>query len=209
MVHTAKPEAPTFEVTCDSKLQISTNISTSRLYYTLTTDGSDPAEPTSADTEWTEPVSLDDHAKVKAIAYNGSTPSDVSPVYTFVRNTAAPTIVLEDTKATITFGSGVTIHYTTNGKDPNPEDTGVSTSPFEITGLDINTDVDIRAIATSAGRGNSCPVTVTKRPRRPSLSAESECGGSTRIHRLTFNNTQEGRTYWYALTNGGNSSAPD
>ena len=208
VVHTAKPAVPSFEVTCDSKLQISTNISTSRLYYTLTTDGSDPAEPTSADTEWTEPVSLDDHAKVKAIAYNGSTPSDVSPVYTFVRNTAAPTIVLEDTKATITFGSGVTIHYTTNGKDPNPEDTGVSTSPFEITGLDINTDVDIRVIATSEGRGNSCPVTVTKRPRRPSLSAESECGGSTRIHRLTFNNTQEGRTYWYALTNGGNSSAP-
>ena len=207
VVHIKKPVAPTCEVTCDSKLRISTDIPTARLYYTYSTSGN-PADPTNGSTEWTEPVGIPDGAKVKAIAYNGNTPSDISDVYTFIHNTTAPTITLEETKATITFGEGVTIHYTTNGKDPNPEDTGVSTSPFEITGLDINTDVDIRAIATSEGRGNSCPVTVKKRPRRPSLNAESECGGSTRTHRLTFNNTLEGRTYWYALTNGANSSAP-
>lgn len=209
VVHTAKPEAPTFEVTCDSKLQLNTDISTARLYYTYTADGSDPADPTNGSTEWTAPVAIPDGAKVKAIAYNGSTPSDVSAVYTFKRNTAAPTITLAETTATITFTEG-TIHYTstTNGMDPNPEDAGVSTSPFEINGLDFDTDVDIRVIATSEGRGNSCPVTVMKRPRRPSFNTESDCVGSTRTHSLTFNNTLEGRTYWYALTNGRNSSAP-
>ena len=209
VVHTAKPEAPTFEVTCDSKLQLNTDISTARLYYTYTADGSDPADPTNGSTEWTAPVAIPDGAKVKAIAYNGSTPSDVSAVYTFKRNTAAPTITLAETTATITFTEG-TIHYTstTNGMDPNPEDAGVSTSPFEINGLDFDTDVDIRVIATSEGRGNSCPVTVMKRPRRPSFNTESGCVGSTRTHSLTFNNTLEGRTYWYALTNGRNSSAP-
>ena len=207
VVNTAKPEPPTFEVTCDSKLQINTDINTARLYYNYTTDGTDPADPTNGSTEWTEPVAILDGAKVKAIAYNGSTPSDVSPVYTFVRNTAAPTIVLEDTKATITFGSGVTIHYTTNGTDPNPEDEGVTASPFEITGLNENTDVDIRVIATSEGRGNSCPVTVKKRPRKPALSVTSECGG-TRIHQLTFSGTRSGHTYWYALSNGSNQPAP-
>jgi hypothetical protein len=208
VVYSPKPTTPTFEVTCDSKLQLSTNKSTAKLYYTYLTNGSDPADPTNADTEWTEPVDIPDGAKVKAIAYNGSIPSDVSPVYTFIHHTAAPVITLNETTASIAFGEGVTIHYTTDGTDPNPEDAGEITSPFVITGLDINTDVDIRVIATSEGRGNSCPVTVKKRPRRPSLSADSECGGSTRIHSLTFNNTLEGRTYWYALTNGGNSSAP-
>lgn len=209
VVYTPKPVTPSLEVTCDSKLQLSTNKSTAKLYYTYTTNGSDPADPTNADTEWTGPVDIPDGAKVKAIAYNGSTPSDVSAVYTFKRNTAAPTITLAETTATITFTEG-TIHYTstTNGMDPNPEDAGVSTSPFEINGLDFDTDVDIRVIATSEGRGNSCPVTVMKRPRRPSFNTESDCVGSTRTHSLTFNNTLEGRTYWYALTNGRNSSAP-
>ena len=207
VVNTAKPEAPTFEVTCDSKLQLNCNISTAKLYYTYSESGV-PDDPTNGSTEWTEPVAIPDGAKLKAIAYNGSTPSDVSNVYTFIHNTASPTITLAETTATIEFGSGVTIHYTTNGTDPNPEDEGVNESPFIITGLSITSEVDIRVIATSPGRGNSCPVTVMKRPRRPSLNAESECAGSTRTHRLSFNNTQEGRTYWYALTNGSDSSAP-
>ena len=208
VVYSAKPDTPTFEVTCDSKLELSTNISTATLYYTYTTDGSDPADPTNSSTEWTAPVSIPDGAKVKAIAYNGSSPSDVSAIYTFIHNTASPTISLTETTATIEFGSGVTIHYTTDGTDPDPADEGVSTSPFVITGLDFNTDVDIRVVATSEGRGNSCPVTMKKRPRRPSMATEKECGGSTRTLSLTFNNTQVGRTYWYALTNGKDQSAP-
>ena len=208
VVNTAKPEPPTFEVTCDSKLQINTDINTARLYYTYTTDGTDPANPTNESTEWTEPVAIPDGAKVKAIAYNGSTASDVSNVYTFIRNTASPTITLNGETATITFTEG-TIHYTINGTDPNPEDEGVTTSPFEITGLsETENDVEIRVIATSENHGNSCPVTVKKRPRQPTLAFSNECGGTTRILRLTFNNTKEGRTYWYALTNGANSSAP-
>ena len=206
-VHTATPPAPTFEVTCDDKLQINCSVSTAKLYYTYTTDNTEPANPTNANTEWTEPVSLPDGAKVKAIAYNASIASEVSDVYTLIHNTASPTITLEATKATITFGSGITIHYTTNGTAPNPEDEGVTASPFEITGLNENTDVDIRVIATSEGRGNSCPVTVKKRPRKPALSVTSECGG-TRTHQLTFSGVRSGHTYWYALSNGSNQPAP-
>ena len=208
VVHTAKPDTPTFEVTCDNKLQLNNNNSTVRLFYTYTTNGSDPADPTNESEEWTVPVDIPDGAKVKAIAYNGSIPSDVSTIYTFIHNTASPTITLTETTATITFGEGVTIHYTTDGTDPDPAAAGVTTSPFEITGLDFNTDVDIRVIATSAGRGNSCPVTVKKRPRRPSMATKDECAGSIRTQKLTFNNPQADRTYWYALSNGKNQSAP-
>ena len=69
VVNSISPEAPSLEVTCDSKLQISCNISSAKIYYTYTTDGSTPSDPTNASTEWTEPVSLPDNAKVKAIAY--------------------------------------------------------------------------------------------------------------------------------------------
>ena len=69
VVNTASPQAPEFEVTCDSKLQINSNISSAKLYYTYTTDGSTPADPSNASTEWNEPVTMPDGAKIKAIAY--------------------------------------------------------------------------------------------------------------------------------------------
>ncbi len=201
------PEAPSFEVTCDSKLQINSNLPTARIYYNFTTDGSDPDDPDNTSTEWTEPVEMDDNAKIKAVAYNGNnpTPSTISDIYTFFNNTVSPTINLTETQAEITFGSGVTIHYTTNGTHPNPEDTGENTSPFVITELSYDDDVDIRVIATSSGHGNSCPVTVVRRPKRPTIVASSECVGINRIHTLTFTDTEVGKTYWYALSNQGES----
>ena len=208
VVNTATPEAPTFEVTCDSKLQINSNISTVNIYYNYTIDGTDPADPDNSSTPYTEPVSLLDNAKVKAIAYNGSHSSSVSEVYTFVNNTLSPTVNLTETQAEITFETGVTIHYTTNGTDPNPEGAGQSTSPFIIRGLSYTADFELRVIATSPGHGNSCPVIVVKRPKQPTIVASNECIGTEKVHSLTFTGTQGGKTYWYALSNGQNQPAP-
>lgn len=198
------PTDPTFEMTCESKLQITSTPSTARIYFTYTTDGSTPANPdnTSGD-EYTEPLSLTDNALVKAIAYNGSLSSDVVDYGPVLNNTPSPSISLTETQAEITFGSGVTIHYTTDGTEPDPDDTGESTSPFTITGLDYDTDVEIRVIATSSGHPNSCPVTIAKRPKRPIMIASKDCLGTTPVFTLTFSDTEEGKTYWYALANEG------
>lgn len=209
-VNTATPEAPTFEVNCDSKLQINCSFITATLYYNYTTDGTTPADPDNTSTEYTAPVTMPDNAKVKAIAYNGSSSlhSPVSEVYTFINNTPSPTVNLTETQAEITFGTGVTIHYTTDGSEPDPTDTGVSSSPFTISGLSYNSDVHIRVIATSTGHGNSCPETVVKRPKQPTIDASTECLGVTRTHTLIFIGTEEGKTYWYALSNGAGQPVP-
>ena len=208
VVHTAVPQTPTFEVTCDSKLQINCEVSTAVLYYNYTTDGTEPTDPDNTSFRYSAPVSMPDNAKVKAIAYNGSITSQVSPVYTFSNNTPSPAITLTETQAEITFGSGVTIHYTTDGTEPDPTDTGVSTSPFTISGLGYNADVEIRVIATSTGHGNSCPETVVKRPKQPTIVATDECFGTEKIHSLVFTDTEEDKTYWYALSNGAGQLAP-
>ena len=208
VMYSASPDAPTFEVTCDSKLQLSCLIPTARLYYEYTTDGTDPADPDDNSTEWTDPVSLADGAKVKAIAYNGSNSSPVSAVYTFYTRPSTPTVVLSSTTAEVTFGGGATLHYTTDGSAPDPEDAGEGTSPYTITGLSIDADVDIQVVATSAGREPSCPVVQVKRPKRPTFTAVTNCAGNVRSHTLTFTGTEEGKTYWYALSNGSGQAAP-
>ena len=198
----------TFEITCDDKLQIDCNVGAATIYYNYTTNGDDPSDPDNTSTEYIAPVSLDDNAKVKAIAYIGGQGTGIS-TYTVKHNTAAPTVTLNETTADVYFGSGVTIHYTTNGSDPDPDDVGESTSPFTITGLSSSADVEIRIVATSDGRGNSCPVTVVKRPKKPTINATSYCADNVRYHELTFTPTEEGKTYWYALSNGSGQSAPD
>ena len=216
VVNTATPTAPTFEVTCDSKLQINCNLSTARIYYNFTTDGSDPTDPDNNSTEWTEPVSMSDNTKVKAVAYNGSNPqpSPFSEIYTFMNNTSSPTFVLTETTATISHIhiADVTLRYTTDGSDPTDPDvtpqTYTGTNPLVISGLDYSHDVNILVCADSTGRGVSCPVTVIKRPKQPTINASNECVLTNKFHSLTFNDTEPGKTYWYALSNGAGQSAP-
>jgi hypothetical protein len=216
VVNTAAVAAPTFEVTCDSKLQINCNVSTATIYYSYTTDGT--TEPDNPSNDLTNPNNhyyegaisgfLDGY-KVKAIAYNGSHVSDVSEVYTFYNNTPAPSVTLSENAATVTFGSGETIYYTTDGSHPFPGGNTATQSPHDITGLSYDVDVDIRVVATSHGRGNSCPVTVVKRPKQPTINASNVCEETNKVHSLTFDGTEPGKTYWYALSNGSDQPAPD
>ena len=197
-----------FEVTCDSKLQITCTQTAAIIYYNYTTDGTEPSNPDDGSDQYTTPLSLPDNAWVKTIAYNGPIVSSIFSYNPFLNNTASPTINLYETYVEIAFGTGVTIHYTTDGSEPDPEDTGVSTSPFTITGLSYDSDFELRVVATSSGRGNSCPVTIVKRPKQPTIEASNECFGVTRIQTLAFNGTEEGKTYWYALSNGAGQPVP-
>ena len=197
-----------FEVTCDSKLQITCSQTAADIYYTYTTDGTEPNDPDDGNDPYTIPLSLPDNAWVKTIAYNGTIVSSVFSYNPFLNNTPSPTINFNETYVEITFGTDVTIHYTTDGSEPDPEDTGVSTSPFTITGLSYDSDFELRLVATSSGRGNSCPVTIVKRPKQPTIDTENECIGISRIQTLTFTGTEEGKTYWYTLSNGAGQPVP-
>lgn len=214
VVNTNLPDPPTFEVTCDSKLQINSDIPGASLYYNYTTDETEPANPDNNSTPWTEPVSLADGAKVKAIAYNGENPSQVSTVYTFYVKTASPSVTLSPSEATISFANGATIYYTTNGNDPVIGEEGVTAlsgpSP-QIVSISDDTDLDFRVIAKLDDHDQSCPVIVVKRPKKPTIQAVNACSEDpipVRSHTLTFESTEDTKTYWYALSNGNGQAAP-
>ncbi|MBO6027173.1 MAG: chitobiase/beta-hexosaminidase C-terminal domain-containing protein [Bacteroidales bacterium] len=210
VVNTAAPVIPTFEVTCDSKLQINGNTPGVAIYYNYTTDGTEPTDPTNSSTKYTAPVTMADNAKVKAIAYSGSIPFSVTDVYVFKRRAYAPVITMNGTTATITFTEG-TVYYTQDGTDPVIGTSASNAiSPINLT-VSETADIEIRAIDTVDGRPISCPTTVAKRPKKPTFTAVTNCGmGETpdRTHTLTFTNTEVGKTYWYALSNGAGQSAP-
>lgn len=209
----ATPSIPTFEVTCDSKLQISCDLPEATIYYTYTDGSTDPADPDNSGSSnvYSTPITLDDGSKVKAIAYNGAINSGVSVVYTFKRRTNAPRITFSAGHVTFTFDEG-TVYYTTDGTDPVVGTSASSTtSPHEIT-LSDNADQHVRAIAKMGDREESCPVVVAKRPKKPTVTANTYCSDGEapeRTHILEFSDTQANKTYWYALSNGSGQPAPD
>ncbi len=109
----------------------------SEIYYTQTTDGTEPADPTTGDALYTGPFTIATDTKLKFKAF-GPVPADgssraESPVYTesYVIDTTAPTVVADPAGGTFNdVGPAVTlkvtnpepgttaIYYTTNGSDP-------------------------------------------------------------------------------------------
>ena len=117
--------------------------SRSKVYYT--TDGS---TPTSGSTEYTEPITLDATATVKAIAIKDEVSSEVASK-TFTK-LAAPEIsgetpFDESTTATITGPEGATLHYTTNGDTPTAESSTYSEA------LTLEATTTVKAIAVKDG----------------------------------------------------------
>ena len=216
------PDTPTFNVTCEDELEIKcNNMPLADIYYTYTDGSTDPATPSndlSNPDNYLYEGSISDFSdgyKVKAIAYNGDDSSDVSEVYTFMTNNAPPTLTIESNRVKVEFAEGQTIHFTTvDGTRPDPTQPGQSTSPYYIDGFSESSDLYVGVITTSTdatdGRGPSCPVTEIRRPKKPTVNIVDDCGeNGERSQVLTFTGMQDGRTYWYALSNGQNQTAPE
>ena len=211
----AIPDAPTFTLNCDNTLEISTNISTAHIYYTISTADGTPAEPNnSTGTLYDGPLTLAAGTKVKAIAYNSTETlsSGVAESNPFqITYTEAPTITTGQPTITIEGPAGSTIYYTTNGVDPVIGETGVTSgsSPLEIP-FDGTASLEIKAIAKTASLEPSC-VTVFRTLSRPTITITADdCDGeSPRGNILTLTGDDDGRTYWFATTAGEGSAAPD
>ena len=210
------PDAPTITENCDNTFSLSCgNIPSSSIYYNLTTDGTEPDAPTTNSTPYDgTPVPFATNYWVKAIAVaNNNTSLTVASQEFTTIHTAAPTITYNASASaiTITGPEGSTIYYTTNGVDPEigGEDVTNDASPIELS-YNGTSEVEIRAIAKVENLKVSCVARyVTLTAPAVTMSTDDCSTASPRGNVLTITGPDDGRTFWYAVTAGSGSTAPD
>lgn len=143
----------------NDKVTVTCETSGSSLYYTMTTDGSDPAVPTSASTAYPEGgiTIAANTVKIKVIAKNGENYSPVAEATYTLKNPDAPTAdpgagaVERGTTIALSSRAGTTIYYTTDGTAPTSSSTAYTTA------ITIDDAKTIKAVAID-GAGNSSSV---------------------------------------------------
>lgn len=143
-----RPNAPTITPPsdCSNMVEISADDGTI-IYYTL-----DGTNPDNNSTLYSGPFAQDQEATIKAIAYNGSIPSNISTCNFTSPYTVKPTIIQNGTTITIT-GHG-SIYYTTDGSEPNTNST-LYTNAFTLTGTNGQV-ITIKAVSKDGSKGLSC-----------------------------------------------------
>ena len=227
----AAVEAPTFSVDpADGpfneaqSVTITSETDDAKVYYTKTTDGSTPADPTADDTEATSAITVDQNTKIKAIAIKGEHASDiVSAEYTFKvvtpEITSSPKHFLSKTNVSIASTTGATIYYTTDGSTPTTE-SGVYSAPFEISANATITAYAVKSGWTDSEKSES--VTFTKVNEEDILTVDQARsvidGGSNLNNRYvhgkiynvaSYNSTHHSITYWISDEGTGSTSSKD
>jgi hypothetical protein len=144
----------------NDKAEVTCETAGSSLYYTLTTDGSEPATPTSASTAYPDGgiTIAANTVKIKVIAKNGDNYSPVAEATYTLKTPDAPTatpgasIVESGSTVILNSRAGTTIYYTTDGTTV-PDNTSTPYSGA----ITIDADKTIKAIAID-GAGNSSSV---------------------------------------------------
>ncbi len=124
---------------------ISCGTSDATIYYTMTIDGSNPADPTADDNLYSTAISVTKSGtKIKAKAFkNGMTASAVASA-TYTIKPSKPTITAAGATVTITAGDGCEIYYTTDNSEPTASSSHYTGS------LNLNTSCSIKARAYDA-----------------------------------------------------------
>ena len=134
------------------EVEISCGTTGASIYYTMTTNGTTPADPTEQSSLYSSAIPVTKTGtiiKAKAFKTGMDASSVATATYTIQPN--APTIVAAGSTITITGDEGCTIYYTTNGNNPTNESTEY-TEPFT-----LDADCTIKAIAYDT-YGNSSSV---------------------------------------------------
>jgi len=133
------------EYTSSKDVTISTSTEGATIYYTMTTDGTTPDDPTTSSTAYTSAVPVTISGTIiKAKAFKSDLdPSDIATA-TYTIKSTTPTISALGATVTITGDDGCTFYYTTDGSAPTNSSTEY-TGPF-----DLDASCTIKAIAYDA-----------------------------------------------------------
>lgn len=178
-------DAPSFAVNCQNQLAMRCdNLSDARIYYTMTTDGSEPPTPTTGSTQYQTPITLNDGDRVKARAYtlSGDNPSEVSQTTFHPAYSVTPTIAFTAANTvSISYPRTATIYYniTEDGSEPDTPSTieytgtGTANTTLNVT-IDPTKQIRISAIAKEGSLEPSCdPATGWKLPQ-PELTTSCD-----------------------------------
>ena len=173
------------------------------LYYTKTTDGSEPADPTDASTAYPNGgITIDANTtKIKIIAKSGETYSSVAAATYTLKTPEAPTIepaagaVERGTTVTLSSADGTTIYYTTNNTTPTASST-------EYTGpITIDAAKTIKAVAIDGAENVSETASAAYTILKVATPAFSVGTGTTTLvakgTSITLTCSTEGATIYY------------
>ncbi|MBO5451783.1 MAG: chitobiase/beta-hexosaminidase C-terminal domain-containing protein [Lachnospiraceae bacterium] len=160
------------EVTRETVIKLTSSTEGAVIYYNMTTDGSEPEDPTISSMTYDKEqgITISKETKIKAIAVKNTIASNVvSFAYTVSEKLAAPTASLTSGSVstrgaivTLSAAEGATIFYTTDNTSPkDPENTSVMIGNSVI--LDGNSGdlVTIKAYASLNGKTDSDEATFT------------------------------------------------
>lgn len=160
------------EVTRGTVIKLTSSTEGAVIYYNMTTDGSEPEDPTISSMTYDKEqgITISKETKMKAIAVKNTITSNVvSFAYTVSEKLAAPTASLTSGSVstrgaivTLSAAEGATIFYTTDNTSPkDPENTSVMIGNSVI--LDGNSGdlVTIKAYASLNGKTDSDEATFT------------------------------------------------
>lgn len=159
---TFSPDGGTYDD--DQTVTISCETANAAIYYTLTTDGSTPTDPTSSSTPYSSTITIDhNNTKIKAIAIKADmTDSEIASA-TYLLTCATPTYSpaagnfcgSEDVTLSCTT-DGATIHYTTDGST-----TPTESSPTYSTAIPLSATTTIKAKAFKSNYTASAEASAT------------------------------------------------
>ena len=192
------------EVYYGTKITVACATDGVNLYYTMTTDGNEPADPTNASTEYPDGgIAVNANSvKIKVVAEkNGDYSSIASATYT-LKNPAAPIFSVEagavarNTIVTISSAEGTTIYYTVDGSDPaNASDSG--TNSINVT---IDNTKTIRALAVDGVANISDEVSAAYTIAKVATPVISTAAGMlNKGTQVTITTATDGATIYYTL----------
>lgn len=174
------------------------------LYYTMTTDGNDPADPTNASTPYPDGgIAVNANTvKIKVVAEkNGDYSSIASATYT-LKDPAAPIFSVEagavarNTIVTISSAEGTTIYYTTDGSDA---DTGTDAGSNSVN-VTITDAMTLKAIAVDPELNMSTEASAAYTIAQVATPVISTAAGMlSKGTQVTITTATDGATIYYTL----------
>ena len=184
----------------NDKVEVTCETTGSSLFYTLTTDGSTPADPTDASTAYPDGgiTIAANTVKIKVIAKNGDNYSPIAEATYTLKNPEAPTAdpaagaVEIGTTVALSSAAGTTIYYTTNGDTPTNSSTEYSGA------ITIDAAKTIKAIAIDGANNSSSVLTAAYtivKVATPEFSVEE--GTVVQYSTVALTCDTEGATIYY------------